>query len=230
MPTIPPRPGTRTAGGPPATPPARTPVHVRTIRLEAVRVGPDELEVTGHLVDERPGGTRWFGIERGPVVHDMSVTLAVRYPDLVIIRATAEMRTYPYTVCPDAVPGLQQLVGLSVVQGFSRAVHERLGRDRGCAHLTALIQAMGPVVRQGAGAAFRDDREVPRPEDRWFVNTCQAWREGGELHRRLAAGDLAGLRALSTGVGPEAPPRSVTDGGAPGRDGPPPAEAGREAP
>ena len=29
-------------------------------------------------------------------------------------------------------------------------------------------------------------------------NTCQAWKDGGRLHQRLAAGDLEGLKALST--------------------------------
>jgi hypothetical protein len=30
------------------------------------------------------------------------------------------------------------------------------------------------------------------------VNTCQAWREHGPLHARLAQGDIDGMRALST--------------------------------
>jgi hypothetical protein len=54
------------------------------------------------------------------------------------------------------------------------------------------------VVKQSAGVAFRDTREIPRTDqDLWFVNTCQAWREDGPLHDRLRAGDREGLRALS---------------------------------
>jgi hypothetical protein len=69
-------------------------------------------------------------------------------------------------------------------------VNERIGRARGCTHVAALILAMGPVVRQGAGAAFGfatpgDPRRTP-----WFVNSCQAWREGGPLHRAWLAGGL----------------------------------------
>jgi hypothetical protein len=68
----------------------------------------------------------------------------------------------------------------------------------GCAHLTALVHAIAPVVRQGAGVTFRGTREQPDPaQDLWFVNTCQAWRENGPLHTRLVANDVEGLRQLS---------------------------------
>ena len=174
-------------------------IQVRTISAEAWKVSDTELEVTGRLVDDRPqGGPRWFDEGQGTTIHDMRLTLRVRYPDLVITEAAGRMDSHPYTLCPDAVPPLRQLVGLSVAQGFTRAVNERFGRQAGCAHLTALIQALGPVVRQAAGAAFRDESAPPRADrDHWFVNTCQAWRAGGPLHARLAAGDVDGMKALS---------------------------------
>lgn len=181
----------------------RVPSHVRTIRIETVRVGEREMDVTGHLVDECPGGGRWFGLEQGRVIHDMTVTLRVRSPDLVITRVSAQMDSRPYTLCTDALPPLEALVGLSVAQGFSRAVNQRFGRQHGCAHLTALVQAMAPAVKQAAGAVFRDGDDLPRADqDRWFVNTCQAWRENGPLHERLVAGDVQGLRALSARTPP----------------------------
>lgn len=175
-------------------------IHVRTIRIEATRVGEHELEVTGRLVDDRPQGSEsWFGRPYGPTIHDMSLTIRVRYPDLVITHVDGGMTAHPYTICRDAVPGLDRLVGISVAQGFTRAINERLGRQRGCAHLTALIHAIAPVVRQGAGAAFRDDGDLPSAErDLWFIDTCQAWRADGPLAARLRAGDVAGLQALSS--------------------------------
>jgi len=173
-------------------------IHTRTIRMEAVRVGDSEMEVTGHLVDERPEPDDWLGVPSGLVIHDMSVTLRVRAPELVITAASAAMDARPYTICTDALDPLQSLVGLSVAHGFTRAVNERLGRARGCAHLTALVHAIAPVVRQGAGVAFRGTREQPDlSSDLWFVNTCQAWRENGPLHTRMLANDIEGLRALS---------------------------------
>jgi hypothetical protein len=179
---------------------SRAPVHVRTLTMEAHRAGDALLEVTGRLVDTRPQGPGigWFGATNGSIIHDMRVTLYVRHPDLVIVALTANMASHPYAMCPDAVEPLQQLVGLSVARGFTRAVNERFGRQLGCAHLTALIQAMAPVVRQAIGPAFLEYAEIPKSGgETWFVNTCQAWKEGGLLHQRLAAGDLEGLKALS---------------------------------
>ena len=181
----------------------RIPLHTRTIRMDAVRVSETELEVTGRLVDDRPEPEDWFGVTSGLVIHDMRVTLRVRHPDLVVTAASASMDERPYTLCTDAVDPLQRLVGLSVAQGFTRAVNERFGRANGCAHLTALIHAIAPVVRQAAGVAFRGTRQAPDPaSDLWFVNTYQAWREHGPLHSRLLANDVEALRALSARAKP----------------------------
>jgi hypothetical protein len=55
-----------------------------------------------------------------------------------------------------------------------------------------------------SGVAF-EDQERPAAGAPWFVNTCQAWRENGPLHRLIEAGDEAGLRGLSAYPrGPEA--------------------------
>ena len=177
----------------------KQPVHVRTIRVEAIESGPGEVEVRGTLLDERPRGqVRWEGDDGARIIHDMTVTLRVRYPDFVITEARGKMATYPYTICPEALPPVEQLVGLSVARGFVRAVQERFGRERGCSHLTALILAMAPVVKQGAGAAFRGERDAPRDaDDLWFINTCHAWRENGPLHSLLKRGDVEGLKAMS---------------------------------
>jgi hypothetical protein len=174
--------------------------HIRTIRAECRRVGDNELEITGRLVDERPHerAPAWVDQDQGRVVHDMTLTIHVSHPDLVITRVEGRMDHRPYTLCTDAVPPLQKLVGLSVMQGFLRAVNERFGRQLGCSHLTALVHAMAPVVKQGAGAAFFEDEAMPRPgQDLWFVNTCQAWREDGPLMDRVRAADADGLRAFS---------------------------------
>lgn len=178
----------------------RTIVHFRAIEAEVAKISDDEIEVTGRLLDRRPGGNpSWWRKRPDSMVHDMALTLRIRRPDLVITAASASMGAHPYTICPDTLPRVQALVGLSVSRGFTRAVNERLGRENGCAHLTALVQALGPVVRQGAGAAFRDENEIPRADEQlWWVNSCHAWRDDGPLMDRLRAGDADGLRAFAS--------------------------------
>jgi hypothetical protein len=179
-----------------ADPPHPLPVHVRTIRIDAIETAPGDggasaLRVHGSLEDRRPRGVPDWIQHDGDVIHHMEVVLTVSWPALVVTGIDGAMRTFPHPgVCPDALPPLQSLVGVAVGRGFTRAVNERIGRERGCTHVAALILAMGPVVRQGAGAAFGfatpgDPRGTP-----WFVNSCQAWREDGPLHRAFLAGQL----------------------------------------
>ena len=168
------------------------PVHTRTIRIDAAEAEAQGdarvLRVRGTLEDRRPHGVPDWIQHDGDVIHRMEVTLSVTWPDLAVASIDGVMHTFPHAgVCPDALPPLQSLVGVRVGPGFTRAVNQRIGRERGCTHVAALILAMGPVVRQGAGAAFGfttpgDPRGTP-----WFVNSCQAWREGGPLHQAWAA-------------------------------------------
>ncbi|MEX2224400.1 MAG: DUF2889 domain-containing protein [Candidatus Rokuibacteriota bacterium] len=113
------------------------PVQVRTIRVEVARAGEHEIEITATLVGERPRDSpRWFGAEPPRVIHDMRLGLRVCHPDLAITEARSQMASHPYTICPEALPPLRQLVGLSISRGFTREVNERFGRQRGCAHFT----------------------------------------------------------------------------------------------
>jgi hypothetical protein len=180
-----------------ATGPHPLPVHVRTIRIDAAKVvaeGETEraaLRVHGSLEDRRPQGVPDWIQHDGDVIHHMEVTLSVTWPDLAVSAIDGEMRTFPHAgVCPDALPPLQGLVGVTVGRGFTRAVNERIGRERGCTHVAALILAMGPVVRQGAGAAFGFAAPGDPNGTPWFVNSCQAWREDGPLHRAWRAGEM----------------------------------------
>lgn len=56
---------------------------------------------------------------------------------------------------------------------------------------------MAPAARQGAGVAFAGHDRPAETASPWFVNTCQAWRENGPLHRMIRVGDEVGLRARS---------------------------------
>ena len=195
-----------------AAPSHPLPFHVRTIRIDAVETAggsaaPSALLVRGTLEDRRPQGVPDWVQHDGEVIHYMEVTLTVTWPDLVVSAIDGAMRTFPHPgVCPDALPPLQSLVGVAVGRGFTRAVNERIGRERGCTHVAALILAMGPVVRQGAGAAFGFAAPGDPDGTPWFVNSCQAWREGGPLHRSWLAREGLPKTKGSDTVVPAPPP------------------------
>jgi len=54
----------------------RQPIQIRSIRVEVNQISEHELEVTGRLLDERPGARpMWFGIREDGAVHDMTLTV-----------------------------------------------------------------------------------------------------------------------------------------------------------
>jgi hypothetical protein len=102
--------------------------------------------VVGTLHDERP----WASGDYSPRdLHFMDLGLVVRRADMMIVDAAADMRTFPHAECTEIEPTFRDLIGLSVARGYSGAVQERFGRQRGCSHLEFLARAIGPVVVQG---------------------------------------------------------------------------------
>jgi hypothetical protein len=148
--------------------------------------------VIGTLRDLRP----WASGELGPSeLHFMELGIVVRRADLVIVDAAADMHTFPHAECTDIEPAFADLVGLSVSRGYTNAVQERFGRQRGCSHLEFLARALGPVVIQAitSSAAFRvehGDGQFPTPEGglAWLTNTCHVWSVDGPGPEKVAVG------------------------------------------
>jgi hypothetical protein len=167
------------------------PVHRRTIDM-AVYERDGHHVVIGTLRDRRP----WASGDRGPrELHFMELGIVVRRADLVIVDAAADMHTYPHFECTDIEPVFTDLIGLSVSRGYTSAVQERFGRERGCSHLEFLARALGPVVIQAitSSAAYRvelGDGEFPSPEGglAWLSNTCHMWADDGPGPQKVATG------------------------------------------
>jgi hypothetical protein len=172
-----------------------TPVHRRTIDLDVFERD-DHFEVVARLRDERPWAD---GVDHVRHLHDMTLTVSVRRADLTIVAARAEMRRFPHAECPGIEAKFEELVGLSVARGYTRAVQERFGRDLGCTHLEFLARALGPAVVQAIpSAASRATSESAAREElskvgtAWLADTCHVWRTDGPGQRKIAAGWLPG--------------------------------------
>jgi hypothetical protein len=167
-------------------------VHRRTIDMQVFeRDG--YLVVIGTLHDQRP----WASGELGPrSVHRMELGLVVRRADLVIVDAEADMHTFPHAECPTIQDSFSDLVGLSISRGYTSAVQQRFGRERGCSHLEFLARSLGPVVIQALSASAA--RRLENGEEdagvlaqgglQWLTNTCHLWAEGGIGQQKVAAG------------------------------------------
>jgi hypothetical protein len=165
------------------------PLHTRTITMDCYASG-DSLEAVGRLTDARHGAPRLIGVG---IIHDMELRLRVEMSSMTITAVRAEMHSHPHLDCSDIEPAFQQLVGLSIMRGYTKRVQELLGRERGCAHLGFLARALGPIVIQGVTSAGVQERPLAEvasgaQEQPWMKNTCHIWADGGPGAVKLELG------------------------------------------
>ena len=187
------------------------PVHVRTIRIDAAKVVAEGRSGSA-TAPPRPRQPRGPAAPRGvpdwiparrrrhsPHGGDADRDLAEPSP---CRRSTARCGHSPMSASV-RMPcrRYQGLVGVTVGRGFARAVNERIGRERGCTHVAALVEAIGAVFvvapgRRGRPSAGRQPADAPRAAVvRGFP--VQAWREDGPLHRAWRAGEMPARRLTS---------------------------------
>ena len=156
----------------------------------------DYLVVIGTLADVRP----WASGELGPhELHRMELAVVVRRADMTITDAVADMQTFPHAECTVIEPKFSELIGLSVARGYTSAVQERFGRERGCSHLEFLARAIGPAVVQSTTSAaaqqFERDGEYPDGARAlsFLANTCHVFIDDGPGSQKIAAGWRPGM-------------------------------------
>jgi hypothetical protein len=183
-------------------------LHDRQYSVQVYRKNESEILARGSVRDVKPPGLYVEGDPDPLTIHHMVVDLTVSFPTFDIVGVEVVFDTHPQLTCPAITAAYEQLVGLSITRGFTHRLRELFGGPRGCAHVTALLQAMAPAVIQSGWSMrlsrSRDSVDVDSPaapagpdavrEDRLGrnLNTCHVWAEDGDLLRRLRAGERIG--------------------------------------
>lgn len=176
-------------------------IHHRSYDVRAYRQSPTELRLRGTVQDQKPPGI-YLDDDRPLTVHHMVVDLLISFPALQILEIDVVLGTHPHEGCAAIEPDYQQLVGLSIARGFSRAVKDRVGGPRGCTHVGALLQAMAPVVIQSTWSMRAAEEgtvavNIGRSKSdvsvedrlRYNLDTCHIWAADGELVAKVRAGE-----------------------------------------
>jgi hypothetical protein len=188
-----------------AAPADHVPIHDREYRVRAYRKSDGSLLLRGAIRDQKPAGLYIAGDQLPLIIHHMQVDVTVAFPALQIVGVDVGFEAHPERACPTITEHYDKLVGLSIGRGYTHRVRELFGGPRGCSHVTALLNSMGPVAVQCvwsmeiAGASERahdvplalDDeaRETMRAAAWKFnLNSCHVWREDSELVQGLSAG------------------------------------------
>jgi len=183
-------------------------VHTRHYETRVYRLSDQALLARGAISDLKPPNLYIEGDFEPLEMHRMVIELEVALPSLAITRAQVLFETHPHSSCPLVAPRYEQLVGLSIVRGFTHKVRELFGGPRGCTHTNALLQAMAPAVVQSIWSVSLKKGRVQgqppaarRAEDReramaTSLNTCHVWSEEGEHVAALRRGERSGFPPL----------------------------------
>jgi hypothetical protein len=164
---------------------ARTPLHRRSILVEAFERDDGLFDLEARLTDTRSRPLDLIGgrVEAGQPIHDMLLRVTVdRAFNVVDVKADSMAVPIP-GVCDTIGPAYERLIGLNLLAGFRREAKARMGRSTGCTHLTELtgvlptaaLQAFGHLV-EGSGA-----QHPSRPP--FFIGQCHAYDRGGPVVR-----------------------------------------------
>ncbi|MCG7400282.1 DUF2889 domain-containing protein [Caballeronia zhejiangensis] len=163
-------------------PKARSPLHTRTITIDAFFREDGLTDIEATLVDTKPVQFR-LGVDRpyvaaGEAIHRISVRLSVDASG-TIHETEVAMDASPYHCCKE-VEMKFQLNGVQLGAGFLKAVRERIGTEGNCWHASQLLPQMATVLVQANYLAMREriDRlpsdQRPAPA---MLNSCVGWQD-----------------------------------------------------
>lgn len=173
-----------------STPATRQHLHTRTVTCQGFRRDDGLWDIEGHITDVKtypfPNDHRGT-IEPDDPIHDMWIRLTLDN-DFVVRAVEAVTDKGPFGVCGAITPSFQQLVGLRIGLGWTRAVKERLGGVAGCTHL---VELLGPVATTAFQTIYpvlsRERVKAGKPEARSrppMLDTCHALAADGDIVKR----------------------------------------------
>ena len=155
----------------------RQPLHHRNITMRGYKRDDGLFDIEGHLHDTKDfdfnlaSGRRYAGDS----IHSMWLRITVD-AKLTIVDAEAASDAMPYPGhCERITPDYKQLIGLSIVPGFTEKVRARLGGISGCTHITELASTLATTAFQtfaGQGLDVKD--KMP-----FQLGRCHALRTDG---------------------------------------------------
>ncbi len=164
----------------------RTPMHTRTVRVDAYRRDDGHWDLEAELVDVKPHDVPLqSGVRKGgDPMHVMRLRVVID-GEFNIVDAIAASDAVPYPgYCEQIVGDYGKLVGLNLVRGFRAGLRDRLANRDGCTHLTELAQSLPTAAVQAfAGDEHRRvemERDANGQEKRPFqLDRCHALRSDG---------------------------------------------------
>ena len=164
-------------------PEPRERLHARSVIFEGYLRADDLFDIEARLTDVKDrdypllSGVR----QAGDPVHDMLVRVTIdRGFRIHAIEVRADRVPYPGG-CDRIEAAYGKLVGVSLVDGFRKALYEALGGINGCTHITELLSYLPTAAVQTFAGLTREDAGERKP---FQLDRCHALETQSETVRR----------------------------------------------
>jgi hypothetical protein len=158
----------------PVTEVERELTHTRRVRYEGYKRADGLWDLEAHLTDIKNHDYQLkTGVRRaGQPVHNMWVRVTIDRT-FRIVDAAASSDAVPYEGgCETIAPAYRKLIGLNLLKGFRKNVHELLGGVRGCTHVTEMLGGLPTAAIQTFAGEMPEERaDGPKP---FQLDQCHA--------------------------------------------------------
>ncbi len=169
------------------------PIHQRTITINTFETDHDTLLIEGNLIDNRLCKTFIYllsTIVDPKIVHHIILRIEVSLPDLSITSFDMDMHEVPHEICKDIHDIGDNLIGISLLNGFNSNISKLIGGKKGCLHLYNLLLSMRSAAFQGLFtylSRVQEDGSLRQMDfdPSLLVNTCHVWSESGPFAQQL---------------------------------------------
>ncbi len=170
-------------------PESREHVHSRDIQCRGYRREDGLWDIECLMIDTKTysfGNTDRGTINAGEPIHKMWLRLTVD-DGLKIHRAEASTDAGPFSICGDITSSFGVLKGLTIGHGWRKAVLARMGREKGCTHLTDLLVGQLAVVAFQTVSPAREKRGTATDDGKkpGLLETCHAFACDSPVVKKL---------------------------------------------
>ncbi|PPR78753.1 MAG: hypothetical protein CFH01_00812 [Alphaproteobacteria bacterium MarineAlpha2_Bin1] len=167
----------------------RKKIHERKLDINCYIREDDLFDIEAKIIDKKPFITITnydFNREANKPIHEMILTVTIN-KDFNITDVEALMRTPAHYSCHPASEKYRDLIGIRIGPGWIREVKEKIPMNRGCTHLTEMLQQIGTTAFQGVfglNLASNNDNESTKSFSSNFTDTCYGLRKDGFLYNK----------------------------------------------
>lgn len=172
----------------PLSPPAaREHLHTRAVHCLGYRREDGLWDIEAHLVDTKTYGFPNHDrgrIEAGEPLHGMWLRVTID-DDFKIHAAEAVTDHGPFVQCAEINPAYEQLVGLTIGRGFTKAVQTLFGGAHGCTHLLELLRPLATTAYQTLYPVREKKRRAEASDKKpGIIDSCYALRSESPVVER----------------------------------------------